>query len=57
MKKIPNKLVVRREAIRVLRTLENNDLARVLGGALDASGDPQTGVNCPEIALGPVTLR
>ena len=50
MKKTTRKLLVRSETLRVLRALENVDLARAQGGgdALAAeSTNTQSGINCP----------
>lgn len=51
MKKTTRKLVVRSEMLRVLRALDNVDLARAQGGGGDAlaaeSTNTQSGINCP----------
>jgi hypothetical protein len=51
MKKINRKLIVHSEIVRVLRTLDNIDLARARGGvdSPDAAGTDRTqsGINCP----------
>lgn len=50
MKKTTRKLLVRSETLRVLRALDNVDLARAQGGgdALAAeSTNTQSGINCP----------
>jgi len=47
MKKTIRKLVVRRETIRGIRTLEGLDLAPVRGGAARELDGESRGANCP----------
>ena len=60
MKKITRKLQVRGETIRVLRALDNLDLARAMGGTDSAVIDStvtQSGFNCPAARAAVVTTK
>lgn len=53
MKRATRKLVVRSETLRVLRALDNADLARAVGGGADPGlvedSNGNSGINCPAV--------
>lgn len=51
MKKTPRKLVVRRDIVRVLHTLAQVELGRVVGGDVNLLESDQ---NCPHPLVGPL---